>query len=103
MNNFGSILALILKLAVPTVLTVETVMGQAASGTDKKTMAATALDGATQAALSLFPAGSQNALYAQAASTFASAAIDATVDLTREGGQYQQASQAAAAAVATAK
>lgn len=96
--NFGNILAMIFKLAIPAVITIETVKGQAISGVDKKTMAQTALAGATQAALSLFPADSQNAAYASAAAQFASAAIDAAVIFTKANGTYQAASTVATGA-----
>lgn len=95
--NFGNILGYVLQLTIPTVLAIETVQGQAVSGTDKKTMALTALGFATQAALSIFPAGSDNANAAAAAATAAAAAIDAAVKITRANGQYQAASALAVA------
>ena len=100
--NFGNILALIMELAIPTVLTVQQVQGEATSGADKKTMATTALAAATQTALALLPAGSQSAAYAQAASSLASAAIDAAVTVTKSSGQYQAATTTDAALPAAA-
>ena len=94
--NLGNLLSLIMQLAIPTVLTIEQVHSQAVSGADKKTMAMTALQGATDTALQALPAGSQESIWAKAASTFASAAIDVAVAFTKKTGQYQAASSAAA-------
>ncbi len=87
--NFGAILALILKLAPVTVLTIQKVVGDAQSGADKKTMAQDALSGATSAALSVL--GGDQSIYAQLASAVASEAIDASVAFTKVTGAYQKA------------
>lgn len=89
--NFAAIFALVMRLAIPAVLTVQQVIGDRASGADKKTMALDALNAATNTALSLFAPGSNNAIYAQAASTLASATIDAAVLFTKSTGHYQAA------------
>ena len=101
--NFGAILALILKLAPVTVLTIQKVVGDAQSGADKKTMAQDALSGATAAALSVLPG--EQSIYAQLASAVASEAIDATVAFTKVTGAYQKATadaKALQASVSTA-
>lgn len=96
--DFSSILSLIFQLAIPTVLGIQAIHGQAVAGVDKKTMAETALAIATQTALSVLPAGSNGAAAASAASAAASAIIDAAVTITKATGQYQAATPPVVAA-----
>ena len=94
--NIAALIALIFRLAVPTVLTVEKVEGDAKAGVDKQTMAKDALAGATAGALGTLTG--DNAQYAQIASDVAGEAIDAAVEFTRKTGDYQKATAAAATA-----
>lgn len=89
--NFTSVFSLLFKLAIPAVLTIQQLHGDAVSGADKKTMATDALNDVATTALSIIPAGSQNAAYATIAANTTSQIIDAVVAFTKATGQYQSA------------
>ena len=109
MNLFTSILTLVLTLAPKVILGIETVIGDAQSGTTKRKMAQDALNAAASAAASALPAGSDNAVYATAAAGAVSSIINdadtitGIVNATRASGAYQVATAKAKAAQVSTK
>lgn len=96
--NTGNILASVLTLVKPVVLTIEAIEGQKTAGASKATMAQTALTGALAGAGLVL--GGANAKLAGLVGGLFSKAIDVAVSNTKQTGEYQEASSVAASLAA---